>query len=58
MAVQNSERPILPSDKKPPTPPLDNQLEEDVGDLQTLEGYFDNLASSAVSEKESFGNCC
>ena len=31
--------------------PLDNQLEEDGGDLKTLEGYFDNLADDAVNEK-------
>ena len=28
--------------------PLDNQIEEDSGDLKTLEGYFDNLATAAV----------
>ena len=32
-------------------PPLDNQLEEEVGDLKTLKGYFDNLAAAAVNEK-------
>ena len=32
-------------------PPLNNQLEEDGGDLKTLKGYFDNLAASAVNEK-------
>ena len=34
-----------------PTPPLENQLEdEDVG-IKALEGYFDNLAAAAVNEK-------
>ena len=33
------------------TSPLDNQLEEDGGDLKTLEGYFDNLAAAAVNGK-------
>ena len=51
MAVQNSERPILRPAKKPPTPPLNNQLEEDGGDLKTLEGYFGNLAAAAFNEK-------
>ena len=51
MAVQNSERPILPPAKKPPTPPLDNQLEEDGGYLKTLERYFENLAAAAINEK-------
>ena len=32
-------------------PPLDNQLEEGGGDPKTLEGYFDNLAAAAVTEK-------
>ena len=32
-------------------PPFDNQLEGDGGDLETLEGYFDNLAAAAVNEK-------
>ena len=31
--------------------PLDNQLEEDGRDIKTLEGYFDNLAASAVNKK-------
>ena len=35
-------------------PPLDNQIEEDGGDLKTLEGYFDNLAVNAVNEKGVF----
>ena len=35
--------------QKTANPPLDNQLEEDVGDLKTLEGYFDNLAAAAVN---------
>ena len=52
MTVQNLEWPILRPAKKPPTPPLDNQLEEDGGDLKTLEGYFDNLASTTVRKKE------
>ena len=30
---------------------LDNQLEEDGGDLNTLKGYFDNLAATAVNKK-------
>ena len=33
------------------TPPLENQLEEDGGDLKTLEGYFDNLNAAAVNKK-------
>ena len=32
-------------------PPLDNQLEEDGGDMKTLKGYFNNLAAAAVNEK-------
>ena len=32
--------------------PLDNQLKEDIGDVKTLEGYFDNLAAAAVNEKD------
>ena len=51
MAASNLERPILPPAKKPPTPPLDNQQEEDRGDLKTLQGYFDKLAAAAVNEK-------
>ena len=35
--------------QKTANPPLDNQLEEDGGDLKTLEGYFDNLAAAAVN---------
>ena len=31
--------------------PLDNQLEEDGGDLKTLEGYFGNLAAAAVNKQ-------
>ena len=31
--------------------PLKNQLEEDSGDLKTLEGYFDNVAAAAVNEQ-------
>ena len=31
--------------------PLDNKLEEDGGDLKTLEGYFDNVAAAAVNKK-------
>ena len=31
------------------TPPLDNQLEEDSGDMKTLKGYFDNLAAAAAN---------
>ena len=34
-----------------PPPPLNNKLEEDNGDFNTLEGYFDNLAAAAVNEK-------
>ena len=30
-------------------PPLNNQLEQDGGDRNTLEGYFDNLAANAVN---------
>ena len=30
--------------------PLNNQLEEDGGDLKTFEGYFDNLATAAVNK--------
>ena len=41
----------MPPAKKPPTTPLDNQLEEDGGDLKTLKGCFDNLADAAVKEK-------
>ena len=51
MAVLNLERPILPPAKKMPTPPLDNQLEEDSGYFKTLGGYFENLAAAAVNEK-------
>ena len=32
-------------------PLLDNQLEEDGGDLKTLEGCFDNLADAVVNNK-------
>ena len=32
-------------------PPLNNQLEEDGGDLKTLKGYFENLAVAAVKNK-------
>ena len=32
--------------------PLDNQLEEESGDMKTLEGYFDNLAAAAFNEKD------
>ena len=31
--------------------PLNNQQEEDGRDLETLEGYFDNLAATAVNKK-------
>ena len=31
--------------------PLNNQLEEDGGNLKHLEGYFDNLAAAAVNKK-------
>ena len=31
--------------------PLDNQLEEDSGDLKPLEGYFDKLSDAAVNEQ-------
>ena len=31
--------------------PLDNQLEEEGGDLKTLEGYFDNLSAAVFNEK-------
>ena len=31
--------------------PLDNQLEEDSGNLKIVEGYFDNLAAAAVNEQ-------
>ena len=32
--------------------PLDHQLKEDSSDVETLEGYFDNLAASVVNEKD------
>ena len=32
--------------------PLDNQLEEDSGDVKTLEGYFDNLDASVANEND------
>ena len=31
---------------------LTNQLEGDISDVKTLEGYFDNLAASATNEKD------
>ena len=31
--------------------PLNNQLEEDSGDLKTIERYFDNLAAAAVTKQ-------
>ena len=33
------------------TPTVDNQLEVGDGGIKDLEGYFDNLAASAVKEK-------
>ena len=32
--------------------PLDNQLEEDSSNVNTLEGYLDNLAAAATNEKD------
>ena len=32
-------------------PHLDNQTEEDSGNVKTLKGYFNNLAAAAVNEK-------
>ena len=32
-------------------PPLDNQLEEDGGDLKTHKWYFDNLAAAVVNKQ-------
>ena len=32
--------------------PLDNQLKEDSSDVKTLEGYFDNLDTAVVNEKD------
>ena len=32
-----------------PTPPLDNQLEEEDVGIKALEGYFDNLVATAVN---------
>ena len=33
--------------------PLNNQLEEDSGDVKTLEGYFYNIDAAAVNEKDA-----
>ena len=32
--------------------PLDNQLEEDISDVKTLKGYFENLAPAATNKKD------
>ena len=37
--------------KETANPLLNNQLEEDGRDLNTLEGYFEKLAAAAVNEK-------
>ena len=38
--------------RQEPHLPLDNQLEEDSSDVNTLKGYFDNLAAAATNKKD------